>query len=213
MRLLHREWGRADDIRATKLYDKPSLCSQVRLARVCFGAFWPSRDYWRTIVGATLTPTWLMRARYGEGGRLVRSQALSPGRSVLCGSLPDRMYAGTVARVDVEIRNDERRSVPSAGPYAVTVGQRWSMSDGRPLEPDELGLNELAALPQSLPRGVPAKSAINVEIALLAPVKAGSYRVVIAAHQHGHGWLDMTGELPALTHDIEIVAREDQPGA
>jgi glycosyltransferase involved in cell wall biosynthesis len=213
MRLLHQVWGHADDIRATKLYDEPSLRSQLRLARVCFGAFWPSRVYWRTVALAALTPTWLMRARYGEGGRLVRSEEIAPGGLALSGCVPDRMHAGAIARMDVEIRNDERgRSVPATGPYAVTVGQRWSTNDGRPLERRELGLNELATLPQSLPCPVPAKRAVHAEIPLFAPLEAGSYRVEVALHQHGRGWLDETCAVPALTGEVEILARGDRPG-
>jgi hypothetical protein len=121
------------------------------------------------------------------------------------------MYTGAVARIDVEVRNGERRrSVPATGPYAVTVGQRWSTNDGRSLERQELGLNEIAALPQSLPCPVPAKRAVHAVIPLFAPLEAGSYRVEVALHQHGRGWLDETCAVPALTGEVEVLTRGDR---
>jgi hypothetical protein len=107
----------------------------------------------------------------------------------------------------VVVRNDDRQRVPSAGPNAVTIDQRWSTVGGRALEREELGINELAAMPQSLPRAIHAGCWGLSELALFAPVDPGLYRLEVIAHQHGRGWLAGAGKSQLLA-DVEIVRRE-----
>jgi hypothetical protein len=206
MRLLHGVWGSAADIRATKLYEHPTLPSQARLALVCLRAFWPVGDYWREVLPATLMPISLTRARYGSRYRSgVERQGTAPAQltlSVPC--LSRRMVAGSVEWVEVEVRNDGQRAILPDGVRAVTIGQRWSTVEGRTLGRDELELNDLAALPQSLPHAIRARRAISVDVALYAPIEPGSYRVEVVAHQHGHGWLDDSSGSRVVADDVEV---------
>jgi hypothetical protein len=208
MRLLHRVWGGAGDMRATKLYDEPTLRSQARLSLVCLRAFWPARGYWRDVLAPTLMPAWLTRARYAAEGRWPAGARGSQLRQItLSASLPTSLSAESVARVDVVVCNDGRRSVHAAGPNAVTIGQHWSIVEGRALEPEELALNALAAMPQSLPHAIRADRSVLVELALFAPLEPGLYRAEVIAHRHGRGWLDGAGESQVLA-DVEVVHRE-----
>lgn len=214
MRLLHEVWGSAADIRATKLYEDPTLRAQARLALACLRTFWPVGHYWREVLPATVMPVWLTRARYGSRDR---SGADGPGiesvQLALSAWLPRRVVAGSVERLKVEVRNDGRRAILPDGVRAVTIGQRWSTAEGRRLGREELELNELAALPQSLPCAVRARRSIPVELALYAPVEPGSYRVEVIAHQHGRGWLDGSGKSQIPAADVEVVSRDNDVDA
>jgi hypothetical protein len=217
MRRLNEVWGSAADARATKLYGSPpSLRSQARLASACLGAFWPVRSYWREVLPATLMPAWLTRARYGfQHANDVRGRAIETARLAISGFLPARMVAGSVEAVQIEARNDGRRTILPEGPRGVTIGQRWLTDARRPLGREELGLNELAALPQPVPRALRAGRGTHLELTLYAPIEPGLYRVEAAAHQHGRGWLDELGELEVLAADIDVFdpsARAAQPG-
>lgn len=209
MRRVHAVWGSAADMRATKLYDDPSLQDQARLALACLGAFWPTREYWRAVLGVTVTPVWLTRIRYGLQ-RSAAAGAGEPARLVLSGRLPAGMVAGGVKHVRLDARNDGRRTIAAAGAHAVTIAQRWSTEDGRPLEREELALNDIAALPQSLLHALRPRRAEGVEIALYAPVAPGSYRVEVAGYQHGHGWLDELDPSVVLAEAVEV--RPDRGG-
>jgi hypothetical protein len=209
MRLLNRVWGGAEDMRAIKLYGDPPIRSQAQLGLVCFAAFWPVCDYWQDVLPATLMPAWLTRARYAPDGRWPPgARKLGSRQIALSGRLPCRMFVGGAARVRIAVRNGEGGAVPSAGRFAVTLGQRWLTAEDVPLGPDELGLNDLAAMPQTLPGPVREGRTRQVEVALLAPREPGIYRVELAAQQHGRGWLDEAGVSPALVGSVEIVSRD-----
>jgi glycosyltransferase involved in cell wall biosynthesis len=209
MRLLHKVWGSAADVRATKLYENPTLPSQARLALTYLRAFWPVGDYWREVLPATLAPIWLTRARYGlSKGSSLDGPRGEPPKLMLSAELPCRMVAGTVHRVIVEARNDGPRTISSDGPRAVTIGQRWSTTEGHTLGRVQLGLNELAAMPQSLPRAVRVRRTIRGEITLYAPVEPGSYRVEVGAYQHGRGWLADLAVSRTVAKDVEVIAPE-----
>ena len=190
MRLLHRVWGSAEDIRATKLYDRPSTRAQARLALTLLGAFWPVRDYWRRVLAISVMPVWLTRARYGPAHR---TRDVKEAEIALSGELPDRMTAGEVSHVAIEVRNVGGCTIRSEGPRAMTIGQRWWTSDRQQVAPDQLGVNLLAALPQSLESSLPVDGRMRAEIALYAPVEPGLYSVELLAHQGGRGWLDCAG--------------------
>jgi glycosyltransferase involved in cell wall biosynthesis len=205
MRRLHEVWGSAADVRATKLYDSPMLRSQLRLAAACLGAFWPSSNYWREVLSASVMPVWMTRARYGvKGRRWPRRREAERAQLTLRGSLPCRIVAGGVEGVTVEVRNEGRRSILPDGPGVVTIGQRWRTA-GQVLGRHELGLNELAALPQSLPHIVRRRNAIRAEVVLYAPVRAGSYRAEVLLHQHGYGWLSHSNGSELIAGDVEVV--------
>jgi Glycosyl transferase family 2 len=206
MRLLHKVWGGTADMRATKLYENPTLGAQARLALTCLYAFWPVSNYWRDVLPATLMPTWLTRARYGEGSWLRRRAGDLP-KLTLSAQLPARMVAGSVQQVTVEAHNDDQRTILSEGARAVTIGQRWRKDEGRLLGPGELGLNELAALPQSLPQAVHAGRVIRAKVMLYAPVETGIYHLEIDAHQHGYGWLNDFGIAQVIARTIEVIAQ------
>jgi glycosyltransferase involved in cell wall biosynthesis len=205
MRRLAQVWGSAEDVRATKLYDRPSTVSQIRLARVLFRAFWPVRRYWDDALVATLMPVWLTRARHGPaGGRLVRRLKLRPGQLVLSGQLPHRLSAASVASIDVVTRNGGSRTVPSTGPNAVMIGQRWRSADGAPLDSATLCINELAAMPQPVARAIRKGGSVVTEIPLYAPIQPGSYRLEIVANQPGR-WLDESGVADALAGTVDVM--------
>lgn len=199
MRLLHRVWGSAEDVRATKLYDRPSVRSQARLALILLGAFWPVRDYWRRVLAVSLTPVWLTCLLHGPASKARRAEK---AELVLSASLPDRMIAGGVAHVELAVRNVGRRAIRSEGSQAVTIGQRWWAPGREHVGQDRLALNDLAAMPQSLPGSVRVDREGRTELALYAPIAPGHYSVELLAHQNGQGWLD---DVRALRADVEVV--------
>jgi glycosyltransferase involved in cell wall biosynthesis len=209
MQMVQRVWGSAADMRATKLYESPTLRSQARLALVCLKAFWPVSGYWRDVLPATLTPVWLTRARYGAWDRSRGSQESESLQLGLAACLPARMTVGSVSWVEVEIRNEGRRAVLPDGPRAVTIAQRWSTAEGGPLDRETLELNELAAMPQSLPRAIRRRRALSVDVALYAPTEPGRYRLEVVAHQHGRGWLDGSRGPQMPASDVVVLARSD----
>lgn len=202
MRRVHEVWGSAADMRATKLYERPTLRSQARLALTCLKAFWPTRTFWREVLPASVTPTWLARARYGFGRGRAQRQA---GRVAISGSLPHRMEASGVTRMKIQVRNHGGRSILPDGSRAVTIAQRWFTAAGEVLGPHELGVNALAALPQSLPRVVRARRSIQSELVLYAPAEPGSYHLQVLAHRHGHGSPDQPSGSQMIAGDIEVV--------
>jgi hypothetical protein len=184
MRLLHQVWGGAEDIRATKLYEKPSVRQQGRLALVCLRAFWPDRVYWREVLPTTLAPVWLTRALCGPAGRWTSIVWWSRRpRLSLSTLLPSELPAASVSRVTAAIVNSRRRRIPLAGPRAITVGWRWRSLDGVELTPEDLGVNHLAALPQTLGAGMRAPRALEAEIALYAPKNPGTYFLELVAYR------------------------------
>jgi glycosyltransferase involved in cell wall biosynthesis len=204
MRMVARVWGSAEDVRATKLYDRPPLSSQARFARAMFSAFWPVRHYWRDVVVATLTPVWLTRARHSAGaGRLARRVTFRPGQLILSGQLPSRLAESSVASIDVLVRNAGPRAVPVTGPDAVTIAQRWWTPDGVPLEWAMLQTNELAGMALPISHTVRRGRAVSTEIPIYAPVEPGCYRLEIVAHQPGR-WLDEAGVATALSATVDV---------
>jgi glycosyltransferase involved in cell wall biosynthesis len=207
MRRLQEVWGSAADVRATKLYDRPRLRSQARLAVACLRAFWPVRDYWLSVLSASVMPVWMTRARYGvDESTRPRRGDVEAERVSISADLPGSVLTGGVEQVTAEVHNDGRRAILPDGARAVTLGQRWFTADGRQLGREELGLNELAFLPQTLPRSVRAGRGTRAALALYAPLTPGVYRIEVAAHQHGRGWLDEAGTSQALARDIKVVA-------
>ena len=206
MRMVARVWGSAEDVRGTKLYDQPPVGSQIRLARAMIGAFWPVRDYWRDVMVATLMPVWLTRMRHGSaGGWLARRATFRPGQLVLSGQLPRRLSAGSVASMDVLMRNAGPGTVPTTGPDAVTIAQRWWSADGLPLEWARFRTNELAGMSRPVPHTVRGGRSVSTEISLYAPIDPGTYRLEIVAHQPGR-WLDEAGVAAALTAAVDVTA-------
>jgi Glycosyl transferase family 2 len=206
MRRLHEVWGTAADVRATKLYQDPSLVSQIRLALACLGAFWPSHSYWREVLPATLLPARVVRARYGVGTwALLRRGGRRAAQLRIAGELPQRMVAGTVKQARLEVYNEGREAILPDGARAVTIGQRWYTQTGHALSREELGLNELAAYPQQLARAVRPGHAVQTELALYAPREPGIYGLRVVAHQHGHGWLDERAGAGLPTAEIQVV--------
>jgi hypothetical protein len=204
MRRLHAVWGSAADVRATKLYERPTPRAQARLALACLGAFWPTRAYWREVLPASVMPVGLTRVRYGARRRRLRGGP-EAARLTMCGSLPARIIAGSVAHVPVDVGNAGRRTILPDGPSAVTIGQIWRTAAGHEVGADELGLNELAALAQSLPHAVRPRRSNRVDVALYAPLRVGSYRVELDAHQHGYGWLGQLKRSQPISGSIEVV--------
>jgi glycosyltransferase involved in cell wall biosynthesis len=209
MQRVQRVWGSTADMRATKLYESPPLRSQARLALACLKAFWPVAGYWRDVLRATLTPSWLTRARYGARGRSRGSRESDSPQLGLSTCLPARVTAGSVGWVEVEVRNEGRRTILPDGPRAVTIAQRWSTAEGEPLDREKLELNELAAMPQSLPRAIRGRRALSVDVSLYAPTEPGRYRLEVVAHQHGRGWLEGSPGSRMLSSDVEVVSRGD----
>jgi glycosyltransferase involved in cell wall biosynthesis len=206
MRLLQKVWGGAEDMRGTKLYDRPKLRSQALLAKACLGAYWPVGAYWRYVLPATLAPVWLTRARYGPDGRWpARTPHIEQGHLSLSAELPGRLSAGSVAWIEVDLFNEANRVIPSAGPNAVLLGQRWVAADGQTVGREQLGLNELAALPQSMPRSLRPRRAMKAAVVLYAPREPGVYRLELGAVQHGRGWLADIGVAPPVARDVEII--------
>jgi glycosyltransferase involved in cell wall biosynthesis len=206
MRRLQEVWGSAADARATKLYERPSLRSQARLARTCLAAYWPVRGYWSELLPATLMPVWMTRARYGLDARgWPGRRDFEAARLRISGELPRRIPAGSVVEVKLEVRNEGARAILPDGARSVAIAQRWSTAEGRPLGREELALNELAFLPQPLARSLRARRASAVQLALYAPVRPGVYRVEVLAHQHGVGWLDQPGASQMLAADLEVL--------
>jgi hypothetical protein len=207
MRSLNQVWGSAADIRGSKLYDTPpSLRIQARLALACLRAFWPVRSYWRDVLLATVMPARLTRARYGFDGRQIGGRgAIGPARLTLSGPMPQRIVAGGVQEMQIELRNEGRQTILPEGPRGLTIGQRWSTQAGHSLGREELRLNELAALPQPVARTVRAGRAARAPLILYAPTEPGRYGVQLRLHQHGRGWLDELGESEALSAEIEVV--------
>jgi hypothetical protein len=194
-------------VRATKLYERPRVRSQARLALACLRAFWPVRDYWLAVLPASVMPVWMTRARYGVEKRTwPRRRQVEAARLSIAVSLPERLLAGGVEEVNVQVRNEGRRAILPDGPRSVTLAQRWCTADDRQLGREQLGLNELAFLPQALPRAVRARRRIGVALALYAPPEPGVYRIEVVAHQHGRGRLDETGASQTAVGEIEVVA-------
>ena len=207
MRMLARVWGSAEDVRGTKLYDEPSVLSQVRLARAMFAAFWPVRDYWRDVMVATLTPVWLTRMRHeSASGWLTRKATLKVGQLALSGRLPRRLTAGGVAGIDVRMHNSGPCTVPATGPDAVTIAQRWWSTEGVPLDWADFRINELGTMPRPVARAIRAGKSVSTEIALYAPMEPGTYLLEIVANQPGR-WLDEAGVASALTATVDVTAR------
>jgi hypothetical protein len=210
MSRVQRIWGSAADMRATKLYETPTLRSQARLAQTCLQAFWPVRGYWRDVLPATLTPVWLTRARYGaRDRRRVNGQESESAQLGLSACLPSRMTAGNVGWVEVEGRNRGQRTILPDGPRAVTIAQSWSTTEGDPLDREALELNELAAMPQSLPHAVRRRRVVSVDVALYAPPMPGRYRLEVVAQQHGRGRLDGSRGSHVLARDVEVTPLDD----
>lgn len=206
MRRLHSVWGGAEDARATKLYEGPSLRAQVRLARSWLGAFWPVPAYWRDVLLATLSLTPLIRVRYGAGaGRLAAGRPLAGGRDrlALSGGLPQDLPPAGVASVQLTVRNLGTGWVVAGGPHAVGLGQHWTDADGLELSREALGINVLAQHPRSLPRPVRPGCAVRAEVVLYAPREPGEYRVAIRGHQQNVGWLDASVG-PPLTGRVTV---------
>ncbi len=209
MRRLHRVWGGVADVRATKLYDQPSVRSQARLARACFTAFWASPQYWRGVLQASLAPVWLTRRLHGtDRGRSQPPASLPrPEDLAISAPVPSRLCAGDVVEVALELHNRGRRIVRGAGPGAITIGQRWFDASGHPLSEVELMLNEIAMLPQELGRSVLPFGRVRTSIALYAPPGCGVYTVVLAAHLHGVGWLDEAHPALRVGGEVEVFPR------
>lgn len=206
MRMVARVWGSAEDVRGTKLYDDPPVGSQIRLTRAMIRAFWPVRAYWRDALVATLMPVWLTRARHGSvGGWLAPRVTFRPGQLALSGELPRSLSAGSVASMDVLVRNAGPRRVPATGPDAVTIAQRWWSADGLPLQWAMLRTNELAGMSRPLPHSIWRRGQASTEIAVYAPIEPGSYCLEIVAHQPGR-WLDEAGVAAPLTAAVEVTA-------
>ena len=83
-----------------------------------------------------------------DGRWPVGAQASGPDRISLSANLPTSLGSGSTTSVSVLARNDDRQDVPAAGPNAVTIDQRWSTAEGCTLQREEVGINELAAMPQ-----------------------------------------------------------------
>lgn len=203
MRSLHRVWGGAEDMRATKLYDKPSVGAQARLALACCSAFWPASSYWRRVLPITLTPAWLARVRYSperiaSARRPRRSQRLTASTE-----LPGRLEAESVVTTRISLRNETRRTARCAGPHAVAMAQHWFTESGTELHGQELGLNPLADAPQAVPRSIRGHRALGLEIAVFAPRVPGIYVLAVVPVQLNVGWI-----AEPITQRVEVVARQ-----
>jgi hypothetical protein len=211
MRLLHRVWGSAADVRASKLYERPPLRSQARLAACCLRAYWPVREYWTEVLPASIAPAWLTRARYAPDARLPAGGRHPAAEHIaMSAKLPNELEAGAVCVVSVTLGNRGRRTIRPDGPSAVTLGQRW-YSNGDELGAQQLACNALAALPQSLDHPVRASRTVTCALALYIPPAPGVYQLRIAPHQHGRGWLDEAD--PALRVERRVEVREPRAAA
>ncbi len=213
MRAIAGVWATAQDVRATKLFDRPSIRSQLHLAGALLRAFWPVRSYWRETMAASLMPVWLTRARHGPGGGLLASRAkLTAGQLVLSGALPRHLPAGGVQSIGVVVRNAGPGRLPVTGPDAVAIAQRWWSSEGTPLDWATFGTNELAGMSQTLSRPVGRGRSVSTEMSLYAPLQPGSYRLEIVANQPGR-WLDEAGVAAALSGEVEVSPRPSAAGS
>jgi glycosyltransferase involved in cell wall biosynthesis len=183
MRLVHQVWGGAEDIWATKLYGRPTVREQGWLALACLRAFWPDRVYWREVLVATLTPVWLARALFAPDSRWTSRVRSDVPRLSLSTTLPSELRAESVSSTTATIIDGRQRRIPLMGPRAITVGWRWCTLDGRALTPQDLGVNFLAALPQTLGAGVRASRAFEAEVILYAPRSPGTYSLELVAYQ------------------------------
>ncbi len=199
MRLISQVWGRAVDIRATKLYERPPLAAQAGLAKACLQSFWPVRHYWREVLPASLQPVWLTRALYGV-------QARSPARVELAAAVPQRLSARSVHELAVTVRNTGDRSTAQDGTSAVAVTQQWYPDGSGALSAEQLELNESASLPQLVPLRIRPGRQATAHVALYAPCSPGVYRLELRPHQHGYGWLDEVAGATRLTALVEVAA-------
>jgi hypothetical protein len=107
--------------------------------------------------------------------------------------------------MDVLMRNAGPGTVPTTGPDAVTIAQRWWSADGLPLEWARFRTNELAGMSRPVPHTVRGGRSVSTEISLYAPIDPGTYRLEIVAHQPGR-WLDEAGVAAALTAAVDVTA-------
>jgi hypothetical protein len=198
-------WGGSADIRGTKLYAAASVRSQARLALTCLLAFWPARRYWRDVFGATVMPRWLTLRRYAPDSRSVLATAPPAAASIsLAGAIAASMNAGGCVATALTLENRGRRTVFETGPGAVTVGQRWVAHDGHRMSASELALNQLAALPQTLPRAVRPGRRLQFQFSLYPPPTPGRYRLELAAHCQQLGWLDEEDRRTLVAAEVEV---------
>jgi abequosyltransferase len=205
MRALATVWGSASDARAAKLYERPSLRAQARLAVTWTRAFWKVPGWPRHVLPALACPAWLTTLRHSPTRGTVGAGPLQPpgDRVAVDAELPARLAAGGSRQVLVQVRNDGARTLPVTGPHAVGLWQRWTVSS-RWLRPEEVGLNALAAAPLGLPGPVAPGQSVAAWVALLPPREPGRYRLAVAAHQHGLGWLDYAGVGAAVEREVDV---------
>jgi hypothetical protein len=203
---VHGVWGSAEDARAAKLYEQPSLRAQARLGAAWIRSFWNVPGWRRDVLPSLFTPAWATRLRHSPSrNRLARTRELDPTRDRLrlAGDLPGQVAPGEVRQILVQVHNEGHRRLPATGPHAVGLWHRWGTSKSS-LTPEQLGLNALAAAPVALPRAVAPGRSVPVWIALFAPPRPGTYTLVVAAHQHGLGWLDLTGVASPLERAVDV---------
>ncbi len=208
VRRVQRVWGRVEDARGCKLYERPSLADQLALLAAWSRSLWPCRAFWRELLPALLAPARLTRRLHGVGDEARGAAPPAGGRpSVeLEADLPGRVAAGGVSHVAVRVRNVDRTPIPGTGPTALGVWQRWRRSDEEaPLRWEELGVNELASQPVDVQRRLRPGASSDVDVALMAPTEPGRYELTVAAHRHGIGWLDLNGTAAPLRRRVEVV--------
>ena len=208
MRLLHRVWGGEEDMRATKLYDKPGLRSQARLALCCCAAFWPAWSYWRRVLPVTLAPVWLSRLRYAPDRPLAANTRRRSARLRVSTDPPGRLRAESVVSTRIDLRNATRRTAHCAGPYAVAVAQHWFTQEGVEVTGKALGLNQLAEMPQALPRTIRGRRSLAFEICVYVPRSPGVYTLQLVPVQLHAGWV-----AEPVTQVVEVVARSRRPAS
>ncbi|MHB8532597.1 MAG: hypothetical protein ACYDC2_07740, partial [Solirubrobacteraceae bacterium] len=185
----------------------PSVRSQGRLAVTSLYVFWPSRVYWQDVLGAALMPRWLTLRRYAPDSRSRFATVAPEVASVsLSGAIPRSVPAGGCVETTLMLENVGRRAVREAGPGAVTIVQRWLTEDGHPLGPTELALNEVASLPQSLPRRVRATQHLRFGFSLYPPPKPGRYRLELVAHSQLLGSLDAANPRARICAEVAVAS-------
>jgi hypothetical protein len=208
MGALRAFWGRPEDALAAKLYDRPSLVSQLRLAVGWTRAFGRTPGFVKDLLPALLLPGRAVRAlHHYKRGVLGRRTLPVAGRDRvdLTASLPDRLQAGAVGHVRVTVANRTTGSLPAFGPRMVCVEQRWRLAGAAPLEPAARGIDAAGAFPT--PLHVPVGRGRQVErwLALLPPSEPGEYVLEVAPYVLGIGPLDAAGVSEALVGHVSVV--------
>jgi hypothetical protein len=110
---------------------------------------------------------------------------------------PDRVLPDAHFTVSYLLRNRSQTELVSAPPDAVMVAYRWRDADGGVLD-------AVPAVRTRLPGRVAPGAALEGRARVVAPHAAGSYRLELALHREGAGWLTDDGEASETAARVEV---------